>query len=225
MQNHHSSSATNIKHIFNTKETHRYKRGDIIMGGDHSLWAHIILEGFVKVYSLTEIGEENILLIYKEGDIFPLPMIFNNIRQEIYYEALTPVVVKRVDKDNFLNYFKENLDVAFYVTQQATGILNEFFQRIYTLELTNSYDRIISYLLFLAEVLGGKNKGKIVFGIPITQEDIANSVNITRETASKELNVLARKNLIYKKKSTIVINDIGDLEKEFVRHYQEKHTP
>ena len=56
-----------------------YKKGDIILRAqDSPSGVYFIESGFVRVYSFTEDGEENLHLIYKEGEIFPLVWVYTN---------------------------------------------------------------------------------------------------------------------------------------------------
>lgn len=213
----HTDTLQFIKNFFRSKETITYTKGNIILDGTQdSKWGYYIEEGYVKVYSLTPTGEEHIHFIYKKNNIFPLYVIFNDTPQDIYYEALTTVTVKRVLRKHLIDFFMDDAHVTLYITQQIITTIVYFFHRMDTLEMTSSYNRVISYLLFLSKTLGKEHQGNIFFDVPLTQEDIANSVNVTRETANKELNNLARKNLISKRKSTIVITNISRLQEELM---------
>jgi CRP-like cAMP-binding protein len=208
-----------IEKFFKTKDDLHYKKGDIILeGSTDTRWIYFLEEGFIKEYSISPTGEENIYVILQSHDIFPLYTLFNDVRLHIYGEALTDVRIKMALRKNFIDLFLNDKNVTLYITQQLINRYLLFYNRIFTLEISSSYERIISFLLFLAKTMGKRYKGRIIFDAPITQENIANAVNVTRETASKELNNLARKNLIYKKKSTISITNIVSLQRELALH-------
>jgi CRP-like cAMP-binding protein len=53
----------------------------------------------------------------------------------------------------------------------------------------------------------------VLIEVPLRHQDIASSVNATRETASRELSGLERKGLIINKQSLITLKDVELLSK------------
>jgi CRP-like cAMP-binding protein len=49
--------------------------------------------------------------------------------------------------------------------------------------------------------------------VPLRHQDIASSINATRETTSRELSALERKGLLLNKQSLILLKDIPALKK------------
>lgn len=213
-----------VANYFHQKNTFHYDSSEVIIRiGDVPQGVYFLESGYVKVYRLTESGEENIQFISKPAEIFPLIWIFSSQQPNMYYEALTDVTVRRTSKFEFVNFLKGNTTATFAVIQLLTQMITISNERIANLELTNSYSRIIYRLLFLARRFGHEASGKIAFDLPLTQKDIGNSINITRETASKELTTLAKKGIIScKSKAEIVINSIPKLENELLLHYERK---
>lgn len=213
-----------IASFFLKQQLIHYKKGEIIVRvGEPPTGVYFIEKGYVKIYSLTESGEENIQFIYRPGEFFPLAWTFNDKEVNFYYEALTNVTLRKSTRDALLTYITDNPRMGLITVQYVVGILDAFFHRLNNVELTHSYPRIISRLLFLAERYGKEVNGETVFDMPITQKDIANSINLTRETASKEMNTLVKKGIITcKDRSSLVIHNIAALEKELLLHYERK---
>ena len=58
-----------------------------------------------------------------------------------------------------------------------------------------------------------------MISVPLTHADIALSIAITRETASRECKKLEEEGLIKYEHRKIVVNDIKKLEEELANHY------
>ena len=87
-------------------------------------------------------------------------------------------------------------------------------QRVTTLSYRTARERIVSFLIFIADRFGIQDeKEVIVIQAPFRQTDIASSVNATRETTSRELNNLRKKKLITAANGYIGITDLDKLKK------------
>ncbi|MDD2822864.1 MAG: Crp/Fnr family transcriptional regulator [Candidatus Daviesbacteria bacterium] len=221
-----ASPQNKLFEFFSNHQPFTYKKGEIVIRvGENPSNVFFIEEGYIKVYSLTESGEENLHFIYKPFEIFPIVWMFSEKASQVFYETMCSAKLRKASKDAFLEFSKINSDVMFSLMEYTTDILHAFFERIHNLGLTNSYPRIITRLLLLAKRLGREVNGKIVFDVPMTQKDIANSINMTRETASKELNKLARKRILKcSDRSSLEIYNLAKLEKQLALHYAEKSS-
>jgi CRP-like cAMP-binding protein len=73
---------------------------------------------------------------------------------------------------------------------------------------------LISSLLSLTKRHGKKYGKNIIIELPIGHKEIANSIAMTRETASRDLEKLTQKRIISQKCHFIVINDLKKLKRE-----------
>ncbi len=85
-------------------------------------------------------------------------------------------------------------------------------ERILNLEYRTVRERAVSFLLTLGTRFGKKTPDGVVLEVPLRHQDIASSINATRETTSRELAVLERKGLITNKRYLIVLKDIKALK-------------
>jgi CRP/FNR family cyclic AMP-dependent transcriptional regulator len=80
-------------------------------------------------------------------------------------------------------------------------------ERILNLAYRTVRERLVSFLLTMAERFGEKSPDGIIINVPLRHQDIASSINASRETASRELAFLDRKGLISNKQTFITIKD------------------
>ena len=86
-------------------------------------------------------------------------------------------------------------------------------ERILNLEYRSVRERIISFLITMSGRFGTETADGTLIEVPLRHQDIASSINATRETTSRELSALERKDLILNKQSMILLKDIPALLK------------
>lgn len=101
-------------------------------------------------------------------------------------------------------------------------MLDVFTDRVENLEFTKASARLISRLLYLSKRFGKQEGAHIRLVIPLTHKDIANTIAMTRETASREFTKLEKKKLIGYENHHIVIYDKQKLEEELSKDYEKK---
>src|SRR3989344_2225314 len=207
--------------FFQTYPPVYFKKGEIILRPDRiPSGVYCIENGYVKVYFLSEQGDERLHIIYKKEDIFPLIWAFKNTTKEVFYEALTDITLRMVPKEKFLNFIKQKPLLLLILIERLIDIFDIHVNRVRNLEITSSYPRLISRLLFLSARFGKKVKNQMIIDLPLTHKEIASSINMTRETVSRECQKLVKKGLIRQKNHLIIIPDLEKLEKETALHYE-----
>ena len=79
-------------------------------------------------------------------------------------------------------------------------------ERILNLEYRSVRERLVSFLLTMAKRFGEKtDNAAIKINVPLKHQDIASSINSSRETTSRELGALERKGLVSSKHTIITL--------------------
>lgn len=190
-----------------------YKKGEyIIRPGEALSVIHYIESGLVKAYSITKYGEENLLIIRKECEIFPLIWAITGQERRVIYEALSPIVIWRLDRKAFLTYIDEHQGVLAPLLDMTVEMYRIHSERIINLEYRTVRERLISFLLTMNTRFGHASDNVSLIEVPLKQQDIASSINASRETTSRELTILERKGLIDNSKPQIILKDIKTLK-------------
>src|SRR3954467_13320214 len=88
-----------------------FRKGDfIIRPGDAPHGVFYIYQGLVKAYDITKYNEENLLIIRKQDEIFPLIWAITGREHDIIYQALAPTVTLQVSRQAFLKFVKNRAD-------------------------------------------------------------------------------------------------------------------
>lgn len=201
--------------FFSVGRKKKYSSGEVIVVGEDPAGIVYVISGFVKVYSISDQGDEYVHIIYQKGDVFPLIWAFRNTRRRVFYEALSETNVWLVPKDKFLVLIRKDLQAANEVIQHLTEHFYVYADRIDNLEYKSTRERIIHRLLFLASRFGKRDGSEIIIRAPITHELIANSIRLSRETVSREMEELTRKKLIARHEGMIIIRDLDRLAEGF----------
>jgi len=188
-----------------------YKKGQIILRPENKLeHIYFIEKGFVKFYYLSEDGKELTFLIYKPGYLFPLLFAFLGDEQTRYYfEAYTPVVLRRAPRETFTELISTNNYLMFLLAQEVVKRWQELLNRMELLKLGTASQNVAYIINLCAEQFGQKNGNSIVIDLPMAHKDIASMVGLTRETVSIEMKKLETQNLIEYNRANIRIKNIN----------------
>ena len=185
----------------------------IIRPGESPNYVYYINDGLVKAFNISKYGEENLLIIRKPREIFPLIWAITGRGRSIIYQALTPTKVYRVTREDFNNFLKENTDALYPFIDLITDQYRIHSERILNLEYRSVRERLASFLLTMAFRFGKDSSKGIIIDVPLKQQDIASSINASRETTSRELGILERKGLIKNSQGRLIIIDKQALKK------------
>lgn len=174
-----------------------YQKGEyIIRPGETPSGIFYIEKGLVKAFNISKYGEENVLIFRTKGEIFPLIWATTGQERNIIYQTLVPTTVWRIDRESYMDYLTNHTDALPPVLDMAIEMYRRHSERILNLQYRSVRERLISYLIYTGTRFGEKNKSGVLINIPLRQQDIASSINASRETASRELAYLERKKLV-----------------------------
>lgn len=179
--------------FFHTGTQLSYKKGEsIIRSGDEPRGIYYITEGFVKAYAITKYGEENNLIVRQQDDLFPLIWAFTGLHRDITYQALSETRLWRVARSEFLAFLKKNEHVVPVLLDMSIEAYRLHSERVMTLEYRTVRERLASFLLTQAERFGTPRGNRLSLSAPIRRQDIASSINASRESTSRALSALAK---------------------------------
>lgn len=199
--------------LFRTRGTRlTYKKGEfIIRPGDSPPGVFLIETGLVKAYDITKYGEENLLIVRKNGEVFPLIWAITGQERHVIYEALGLVVVWRMPRRMFADVMQENPATAYPLLNMVVEMYRIHSERILNLEYRSVRERLISFLLIMEQRFGRDTTDGLVIDVPLRHQDIASSINSSRETTSREMVALERKGLLSNHQTIITLKDIEAL--------------
>src|SRR3989344_5890565 len=89
-----------------------YQKGEyIVRPGEAPSAVYYIDQGIVKAFNISKYGEENLLIIRQEQEIFPLIWAITGQEREIIYQTLSPTTVWRIGRRQYLEYLQKPPDI------------------------------------------------------------------------------------------------------------------
>lgn len=191
-----------------------YRKGEyVIRPGEAPSSVFYIEQGLVKAYDISKYGEENLLIIRKSHEIFPLIWAITGQERHIIYQAMDDVVVWRISREDYVKELRQVPDLLPPLLDMVTEMYRIHSERIINLEYRTVRERVISFLLTMSNRFGKVSDDGLTIDLPLRHQDIASSINASRETTSRELGRLEREQLIDTKgQLSIVIRDAERLK-------------
>lgn len=178
----------------------------VLLKGEVPKGTYIIESGVIKTYTITAGGEERIISIDTKGEDIPIGFTIGLIDKcQYFYEAYTRCVIKLVPCDDYLKHLAANPDSLFRRHIRITKILLTNLHHVEALEQSKAPEKVALTLLYLAETIGSTFPNKAERKLSVTQQEIANSLGLTRETAGQVLKTLEIKKLLAKSRNTYVL--------------------
>lgn len=195
-----------------------YRKNDfVVRPGELPPGVFYIEDGLVKAYDITRYGDENLLIMRKEHEVFPLIWGITGQERHIVYRTLAPSTLLRVSRADFVDFTRQNTDVLAPLMDMTIEMYRLHSERIINLEYRSVRERIISFLLTTSQRFGTQTADGIRIDVPLRHQDIASSINASRETTSRELALMERRGMIAKDFSRIVLKDPKSLKAYLTR--------
>jgi len=175
----------------------RYDKGEIIFNeGDICDQLLIVNGGSLKVFQVSKEGKEQILYVLNEGSFLG---DLNLLKKDVYTfsaSALEETHLCTIAKDDFDGLMREHPALTAQVMAYAHDRIRDLEKLVQTLTTKDVESRLAALLIRLAESFGIKKENGIEIQLPITREEMANFVGLTRETVSRKLSSLQADGLI-----------------------------
>lgn len=172
----------------------------------------LLCKGLVKLTMTSPDGNSIILRIAEPGELIGLESNLSGKPHELTAETLEPSQMNFVRRDAFLQLIHESSEFAVKVTEQLSRDYLAACIQIRSLGLSRTaLEKTVRFLLKWAEKGHQTNDG-IWFNLPLTHEEIAQNVGVSRETVTRTLTQLKERILITMKGPSVVICNKPGLE-------------
>ncbi len=182
----------------------------ILLKGDTPETVYAIKSGFVKGYDIDGIGNEQLVWLGAKGDIFPMVWVLA-LQEEVdyFFSAFSDVEVYAVERLAMLDFIRKSHAALFEVTKRLATRLSDALRHLNAAEKAKAEEKIIHTLYFLSLRFGHLDNGDDTareIALPVTHQDIANLLGLTRETVTVELKKLKDQGIIDYDKSRFVVH-------------------
>lgn len=201
--------------FFNQYKPLQYRARTIISHpNDAQSSVFYIKGGYLRVFRISEQGEELTLTILKPKDFFPLTygMTDSSALNSYYLETVTPLEIWKVRIDQFVSFIKSEPEIYQELTERVLIRFDNMLTKMEYLVFNNAYTKVAATIISCARKFGERKGETVIIPVPLTHKDIATLIGITRETTSLEMKKLEKQGHIARIGKQLIIKDINKLE-------------
>lgn len=169
----------------------------VLYQGEVPRSVYVLLEGVIRVFSISDTGEEQVVTYHMGADMLPVSWIFDKSPSTLFfYEAVTDCRVALVDKPNFIEFFTTDIGRAQSLIDSLSTSYAAFLLRINALEQSKAREKLLYTLYYLCQRYGVSKGSHTQIALSLTHQHLAGLVGLTRETTATQMNQLKREKLL-----------------------------
>ena len=174
--------------------------------------AFVLCSGKVKLSTTSREGKVLILKIVEPGEVMGLSAVISAEAYEITAETLEPSLVNFVDGDGLLRLMERSGELGLRSAQAVSREFQYAYREIHELVLARSSSGKLARLLLSWMTGVEKENREFRIHAPVTHEEMAQRIGASRETVTRLLSELKKKDLIRLDGATLVIKNRTALE-------------
>lgn len=169
-----------------------YRKAEVIFSeGESAFCLYMVGSGSVKVYKLSAEGKEQIIKVFRAGEVFAEAAMFSGSTYPAYAEALTKCDIVYLARKDLLNIIKKEPELGLKMLGTLAGRLRHLVGVIEDLSLKEVDQRLAKYLLDRQACLYCER-----FDLDITKAALARVIGTIPETLSRALHKLGKEGII-----------------------------
>ncbi|MCH7773425.1 MAG: Crp/Fnr family transcriptional regulator [Bacteroidetes bacterium] len=174
---------------------------------------YFLKKGRVKLTRMSPDGKEMILGLINKGEVFGEMSYLDEDERKEFATTLDEVLVCAINKDDFKQFVEHNPELNLRLTKLIGLKMRKYSERIEELVFKDAEQRVISFLLRLADE-NGKLIGEEIFVKPfLKHQDIAELTACSRQTVNSVLTDLREKGIINFDRKKLIIQNKEELKK------------
>ncbi|MGV6825670.1 MAG: Crp/Fnr family transcriptional regulator [bacterium] len=149
---------------------------------------YYLCSGRIKLYRLSENGDEKIIEFIEPGNLFAFTLLFvDNAAYPVSATALSASEVIGIETHSFRKVLTGSTDLCFRIMAAMSSRMMKLIQEIDALSLQSGSGRVASYLL------AHTSHEAPIFDLPISKKMLASRLSLKPETLSRILHCMATK--------------------------------
>jgi len=202
-----------LRSLEGMKHTTCYPEGALVlMEGQPSRGAYVICQGRAKLMTTNREGKTLILKIAGPGEVLGLHSVVAGTAYELTAETLQPCQVAFVGRDDLLRLLKEHGEACLRAAQHISRDCQSAVDALRSLGLSHSVLEKLARLLLQWLPDGRENGGAVRVKLALTHEEISQLIGVSRETVTRTLSELKKKQIAELNGSTLTVRDPSALK-------------
>jgi CRP-like cAMP-binding protein len=185
----------------------------LFLEGEQSSTVVVIATGRVKVFQLTEDGEEIVLAVRGAGAILGELSAIDGLPRSASVAALEPVVAHVLRVESFLEFLDTHAPAAVALLQLTVERLRDADRKRVEFAAYDTPARVAQRILELAERFGEPDAQGTRITVALSQDELAGWVGASREAVAKALRTLRDNGQLTTGRRTMTVLDLDGLRR------------
>jgi len=208
-------SSDTLKSFSGSSHLSTYPGGALLfVEGQTPRGAYVLCSGRVKLSTTSRDGKVLILRMADAGELLGLSAVISGEPYLVTAETVAPCHVNFIERENFLKLMEKNGEIGLRSAQMLSRDFQSMYRDVHDLVLARSSAGKLARLILSwspgMSSLPGKTEERI--RAAMTHEEMAQMIGSSRETVTRLLSDLKKKELIRLEGSTLVIRNRPALE-------------
>ncbi|QGY38922.1 cyclic nucleotide-binding domain-containing protein [Pseudodesulfovibrio cashew] len=165
---------------------------------------HVLLDGRVKLFKISEDGKEQTIFVFGPGEPFCLCSVFSDGRLPANMQALRPSKVLVISPSHFERMTHEDPTILLSMLKVMSRRLKEAMDMIDSLSLKQVPSRVAAY--FLSRQKDGRVE------MDISYRELSKIIGVTPEALSRALKKMREDDVIDMEGNAVTLTDLETLE-------------
>jgi CRP/FNR family transcriptional regulator, dissimilatory nitrate respiration regulator len=191
-----------------------FRKGEtIFVQNEQARFIHVVLDGWVKLYRMTESGSEAVIAVFSAGQSFGEAIAFLGFPYPVNGEAVADCRLLQIETRAFGEVVRFNPDCVEPILSAMYHHLHALIVQIEALKARTGSQRVASFLLELCDV----SKGRAEVTLPHDKVLVAGRLGMKPESLSRAFSRLGRDAGVRIRGNVATIQDVETLRRFSVR--------
>jgi CRP/FNR family transcriptional regulator, cyclic AMP receptor protein len=183
-----------------------YKRGQVIFHQDDpGASVHVIESGRIKVVLASPDGEELLLRVLGEGELFGELALLDGRPRSATVIALEDTVTHVLERSSFLDFLRNHPDAALDLCRALAELIRRLTEQVEDLALLDVPRRLERKLLELADAPGESTPQGVRIDVRLTQSELASMIGTSRASVNHYRAALEARGIIRRDGQRIIL--------------------
>ncbi len=165
-----------------------------------------VKEGKLKVYKLNDSGKQFTLSILTRGNMFGEINAISFGTKDVYIEAMEPTLVCSISETEFDRLMLSRPNLALKLLKTVSERLKEREEQLEQIAFNGLRERVIHMLTMLSSKFGTIVDGYALIDLPLSHQEIANMLGVTREAVSGVMSGLVKDGVIKTSRKSVQVD-------------------
>lgn len=204
---------------------HSFRKGHILFHQDlPNKDIYYIMNGVVKIYSITDGGKQIIHALLPAGDIAGMSALPENKLSPYTAEVIEDARLCLLERNDVLELFRTQPAFVELILGKITKAQEDAYHRNDHLINFKVRERMARCLLELGKCFGEEDANRIRIKLRLNREDLASVIGVAPETAIRFLSEFKREHLITEDDRQIVIMNVKALQETYEKESRDHTT-